>query len=395
MIVGIDASNLRVGGGVTHLAGLLGAAEPAQHGISRIIVWSGAKTLERLPRREWLTPFHEPWLDRFAGMRLLWQKTKLSALAARHCDLLFVPGGLVLGAFRPVVTMSRNILPFDPQEAARFGKSLTAMRLRVLRAGQGRSFQRADGVIFLTEFAKDKVSSMAPLPGANVAVIPHGVDERFRRSPRPARPLSACSFEDPLRILYVSIINRYKHQWHVADAIALLRAQGLPVSLELVGPAEPTSLRLLQKTIQRVDAAEKFIHYAGPCDFDDLHRKYEAADMFVFASSAENMPNILLEAMASGLPIACARRGPMPEVLGDAGEYFDPEEPREIATAIQRLATDTEVREKCALKAYERAQRYSWARCARETFTFLAAEHARVRNPSHLASRPGVSDATT
>jgi len=45
--------------------------------------------------------------------------------------------------------------------------------------------------------------------------------------------------------------------------------------------------------------------------------------------------NILVEAMASGLPIACSNRGPMPEVLGDAGVYFDPEDPHDIARALR------------------------------------------------------------
>jgi glycosyltransferase involved in cell wall biosynthesis len=49
------------------------------------------------------------------------------------------------------------------------------------------------------------------------------------------------------------------------------------------------------------------------------------------------MPNILLEAMAAGLPIACSNRGPMPEVLGTAGLYFNPENPAEIACAIRTV----------------------------------------------------------
>ena len=43
------------------------------------------------------------------------------------------------------------------------------------------------------------------------------------------------------------------------------------------------------------------------------------ANLFIFASSCENMPNTLLEGMASGLPIACSDRGPMPETLQDRG----------------------------------------------------------------------------
>ena len=92
----------------------------------------------------------------------------------------------------------------------------------------------------------------------------------------------------------------------------------------------------------------------------------------MFASSCENMPIILLEGMASGLPIACSHRGPMPEVLCGAGVYFDPENADEIAATLRQLIDDPELRRRCAEGAFAKAQAYySWERCARETFTFL------------------------
>jgi glycosyltransferase involved in cell wall biosynthesis len=84
------------------------------------------------------------------------------------------------------------------------------------------------------------------------------------------------------------------------------------------------------------------------------------------------MPNILLEEMASGLPIACSNRGPMPEVLGDAGVYFDPEDPNDIARALRELIESPVLRTKLARASFGRVQRYSWRRCADETFSFLA-----------------------
>ena len=83
--------------------------------------------------------------------------------------------------------------------------------------------------------------------------------------------------------------------------------------------------------------------------------------------------------VAAGLPIACAERGPMPSVLGDAGLYFDPEVPQSIAAAVERLYRDAELRRDLATRAFHRARQYSWARCARETFAFLNAVDARHR----------------
>ncbi len=62
----------------------------------------------------------------------------------------------------------------------------------------------------------------------------------------------------------------------------------------------------------------------------------------------------------------------MPEILGDAGAYFDPESPREIHEAILRLLQSPELRSRNAAAAFARAQEYSWKRCASETFAYLA-----------------------
>ena len=83
------------------------------------------------------------------------------------------------------------------------------------------------------------------------------------------------------------------------------------------------------------------------------------------------MPNILLEAMAAGLPIACAKRGPMPEVLGETGIYFDPEQPADIAQTLEMLINLPALRAQKAEAAYARVQNYTWERCAQNTFVVL------------------------
>jgi len=120
-----------------------------------------------------------------------------------------------------------------------------------------------------------------------------------------------------------------------------------------------------------VDPAGKFITYHDSVPFEELHRSYQETDAFVYASSCENLPNILLEAMAAGLPIASSDMGPMPEVLGDAGVYFDPLDSHSIASAIRLLIEDQSLRDRLAAEAFTRARSYSWERCARDTFAFI------------------------
>ena len=81
----------------------------------------------------------------------------------------------------------------------------------------------------------------------------------------------------------------------------------------------------------------------------------------------------LVEAMSSGLPIACSDRGPMPEILGDGGVYFDPENPDSIAAAIESIILKQDMRIFIASRAEELSKQYSWARCKSETFGFLRA----------------------
>jgi glycosyltransferase involved in cell wall biosynthesis len=73
----------------------------------------------------------------------------------------------------------------------------------------------------------------------------------------------------------------------------------------------------------------------------------------------------------------------MPEVLGDAGVYFDPEDPDDIAHALRELIDSPDLRARLAKSSFEGAQSFSWQRCASETFGFLA-EVASAQPPSPL-----------
>ena len=145
----------------------------------------------------------------------------------------------------------------------------------------------------------------------------------------------------------------------------------MPIALDLVGPAYLPALQRLSAVLNRVDVNRSWVRYHGAVKFDVLHHHYAQADLGLFASSCENMPNILLETMASGLPIACSDRGPMLEVLGAAGVYFNPEQPDDIARALRKLIDSPGLRMEMAQASYKCAQQYSWQHCANDTFEFL------------------------
>ncbi len=379
--LGIDASNLRAGGGITHLAEVLRAGDPEAHGFSQVVVWGATATLAHLEDRTWLVRHCPRLLDRGLIFRTFWQRFRLArAATATNCDVLLIPGGSYAGAFRPVVTMCRNMLPFDWRELLRYGFSAATLQFFLLRWIQSRTFRRADGVIFLTRFARDRVlKAVGTLVGA-AATIPHGAKPSIVEVPRRQVSIDHYSVARPFRILYVSSIQFYKHQWHVAEAVAHLRAAGLPVVLDLVGLPYAPALRRLRAVMSRIDPEGQFIRYHGGVPHAALSAWYADADVCVFASSCENMPNILLEGMAAGLPIACSDRGPMPEVLGDAGVYFDPEQPATIARALRDLITAPELRQRLSHRAAERAVKYTWQTCADETLSFIKSVTERGTN---------------
>lgn len=372
MRIGIDVSNLRAGGGITHLVEILRAADPCANGFQEIVVWGGAETLAAINDRSWLRKAHEPLLDRSLIHRVFWQRFRLRKLAhLAGCDVLFVPGGSDASNFQPLVTMSRNLLPFEWREIRRYGFAWNTLRLLLLRYAQIRTFLKSDGLIFLTQYACDTVLKVLPHCPRKTAIIPHGIDARFMRPPRPQKRFEEFSKSSPCRLLYVSVVDLYKHQWHVVEASARLYAAGVPVALDLVGPAGPGLVRLYA-ALRQTAGIGQFVRYIGPVPYQRLHELYLEADINIFASSCENMPNILLEGMAAGLPIACSNRGPMPEVLDDAGVYFDPERPGDIAVALRILIESPDLRAEKAMKAFQRAQQYSWRCCANNTFRFLA-----------------------
>ncbi len=371
--IGVDATNISSGGGVTHLVQLLAAATPSEAGVGRIHVWTTPATAKKLPLRDWLVCHSPKWcngglLRRFIGQQ--WQIPRM--LDEQGCDVIFSPGGtLPMWCGLPRVTMSQNMLPFESNRALLFGRwSWMRLKMRLLRHSQAKSFGSTHGLVFLTQYAEKVIKTSLNGLRATTAVIPHGIESRFVLRPRPQRQVQNF-LNKPFQLLYVSIQMPYKHHIEVMQAVTKLRGEGVSVVLTMVGEnSGPYGKAVLDKRSE-LDPQGKFIKDLGHVDFARLHALYRSADAFVFASSCENLPNILIEAMAAGLPIASSDRGPMPDVLGDAGIYFDPEVPDSIADALRRLASDDVLRARLARSAWQESQAYSWEVCARDTLRFI------------------------
>ena len=369
MILGINASRARSGGAVAHLKGVLSSIDPSDYKIIAIHIWGYKQLLDVLPEYDWLFK-HEPIELKGSLLRQLrWERTSLpKELLEANCSILLnVDAGSVC-RFSPAVTMSRDMLSYEKGEIERYGISISRLRLIVLRYVQNSSLRFADGVIFLTQYAARVIqNSCGKLE--NIAFIPHGVGDSFQDiKPKDNWPESN---KRDIRCLYVSNADLYKHQWHVVKAIEKLRHKGFNIQLELVGGGSGKARALLESQIISSDPRGQFVTLREFVPQEDLPGYLRESDLFIFASSCENMPNTLVEAMAAGLPIACSSRGPMPEVLKDGGVYFDPEIVESICSAIELLILDKNQRNQVSAKAKELSRQYSWVRCGHETFNFL------------------------
>ena len=368
MRIGIDLQNIRDGGGPNYIRNLLEAGDPAIDGFSEIHLFGSPRVLSWFPERPWIVRHAFDVLDRSLPHRLWFVATRLPKLMrAAGCNLLYSPGGIAFGTFRPYVTISRNMMPFRPEFWGMYPRfSPEWFRLHLLRWVNAASFARADGMIFLSETAHSVVSRFMSRMPTQVATVPHGVNrERFRPGPRPAG-------HDTINIVYPSRFEPYKHQIEVVAAFATLLAEFPNLRLRLCGPANAAYLTRFKAAAQAVDPSGERIEYMGEVPNEALPGLYAQSDLLVFASSCENLPNILIEAMACGIPICSSDRSPMPEIARDACLYFDPTDPDSIAASVREALSDMAAAKARADRGVHYAEEYSWARTARRTFQFLA-----------------------
>ncbi len=109
----------------------------------------------------------------------------------------------------------------------------------------------------------------------------------------------------------------------------------------------------------------KFCHLSGTDDV--LASLYASAATFVYPSLYEGFGIPPLEAMSFGCPVVCADSGPLPEVVGDAAEMFDPADADHLGAAIERVVSSPAHAAKLVEKGYMRVQQFSWEKCALET----------------------------
>lgn len=375
MIIGIDATNIGGGGGITHLKEILESYDYIffENKIDKIIIFGSSKTLEQLPKLEILDKLTFKGLNGSILKRLVFQIFSYDKhIKENNIDILMSLTGDYIGKFKPVVGMSRNMLLYEREIWKEIKSPKEIIRFWLNFKKQQRCFKNAHGVIFISDYAKSFIKNKINLQSKKTIKINHGLSTKFKGSLKAQKSISEYTFDKPYKLLYVSTVHVYKHQWNVIKALKILRKEGFPVHLNLIGGiiSKQAGEKLLQ-TIEDVDPKKEFINYLGHIPYSKIENYYKETDGIVYASTCENMPNILLEAMASGNPISCSDKQPMPEFLKENGAYFNSHDANSIKNSIKNMLLNHEERAVTAANNLKEIKKYSWGKTSKQTFEFL------------------------
>ncbi len=371
IIVGVDATRSRSGGAKAHLIGILSEIDPLNYRIKLIHIWGYKELLEILPERPWLIKHLPNEISTGSIIRQIWWQFWIlpKELKKFKCSVVFNTDAGSVCYFKPGVTLSQDMLSFEPGEMKRFGFSIARLRLLLLLAIQIKSLSKASLPIFLTNYASEVIQRKTGFLHKKV-IIPHGIGKEFHELGNTKNNIIIA--KDLYKVVYVSNVAFYKHQWHVVSAINLLRKKGYNLSITFVGGGKGKAQRKFENEVSKVNKQADWILQKGFMSHEELIKILCESDIFLFASSCENMPVTLLEGMAAGLPIICSNRGPMPEILQDGGLYFNPESVESISYALKNIIDDLELRKKLASRSKVLSKQYTWEKCADTTWNIIS-----------------------
>jgi len=366
MIIGIDASRIRSGGGVAHIKGIIKNFQSYNHSISKVHIWSYRKLLDDLPTESWLVKHSNFLLNKSLSLQIIWQLFLLDRELKNHrCDILFSLDASTFCFFDPMVVLSQDLLSYEPNIMSKYGFGLKRLRLILILFLQNAAFRRSAAVLFLSKYASNLIQKSSGII-KNFKIIPHGIDQCF--IDRGLYSISRDYKCNPKKLIYISNAAPYKNQLQVIEAVNFLIKNGYDLSLNLIGGGHGKYQKLLSEKIQEVDPGHNWLKQYDFVNRQELFTHLSNADIFIFASSCENLPVTLLEGMAFSLPIVCSDRGPMPDVLKDGGLYFDPDDIKSLVNALEQIIESPFLRTNLSNKARSIACKYTWERCSFSSF---------------------------
>lgn len=352
------------GGGITYLKNMLLRFAESEHEFL-VLVPADRNKLNEPPSDNVTFKSVDVPVD-VLPIRLLYEQLVIPIQIARwNVDVLFSPADLTpLLTSCPTLLAIRNPNPYF--SASRFGLERPFSRrvkFFVQRHLTKLSANKADQVFFVSNFSKEVSNQFLDIPPSKLNTIHHGIDPSLFRDPDPASDerLRATLAEHAPYVLTVSTITEHKNYETLLRGFAKLSPQ-LRAEFPLVIAGRTPSQEYFEH-LQRI-IAEKGIEddvvFLGGVDYEDVPSLYAEAALYVLPSKLETFGHTLVEAMASGVPIAAAESTCIPEITGGAAVLFDPDDDSALATTLSTLLEDDERRAPLIERGKERVRDFSW-----------------------------------
>ena len=270
--------------------------------------------------------------------------------------LFFAPSSFIIPAFLPkkirsVITVHDLIAFLFPGGHQPKATIIENLFLRM-------ALRKASAVIVPSENTKKDLKRILRFGEEKIYVTPLGVDEGWETLDGVWKDNLPKKF-----VLTVGGLEPRKNIARLIDAIEIVRKKIPDLELAIVGGSGWKSEKLLEKI-----HASPFIKHITDCDSKKkLAALYRAAAVFVFPSLYEGFGLPPLEAMAAGCPVACSNSSSLPEVAGSAAIMFDPENTREIADTVEKILSDSTLRNNLIERGKARAHEFSWRKTAQKT----------------------------
>jgi glycosyltransferase involved in cell wall biosynthesis len=225
-----------------------------------------------------------------------------------------------------------------------------------------RVFKKADGLIAISESAKNDAVRLLGIDARRIDVIYPGVPEKYFDTV----PLVQGTTK-PF-VLCVGTVEPRKNIDTLLDAWLQLPASTRQShELVFVGPIGWAG----NATVQRLRSGIEGVRVLGYVPEADLPSLTAAATAFAYVSLYEGFGFPLAQAMAAGVPAVTSNLSSMPEVAGDAALLVDPHSAAEVATALDRLLTSETLREDLSRRGKERARMFTWKNSAERSAEFF------------------------
>lgn len=367
MILGVEAINIRNGGGLNHLIKFL-ENSCKQNFYKKIIVFTNSNTTLKIRHIKGIKIVKKKIYDLPFPIYLIYHLLFFKKdLLLNKCDLVFVPGSIFFIKF-PNVLMPQNMLAFEKNERNRFS-GFKRLKFILIGFAQKISLQKTNGVIYLSNYAFQKINIYSK--SIKNIIIPHGVVPQNDN----VKKIKTFNKKNPLELLYVSPLYPYKHHENIILSVMELLEEGFNINYTIVGGGSKKSIKRLKKLI-----SNQKIKYYGEVSPQVIPLYYKSCDVFIFGSTCENLPITVLEAMSFGLPIICSNHGVMPEIIYNKSIFlFDPLNKESIKNVIKKAYLNTDILNLEAKENRILSSKFNWEENILKTNNFLKETYFEAR----------------